>query len=55
MLLSATIRNVRRAFKEVNAFEAEGDYRPAARAALKELLETALQGEVIDFDPTNLI
>ena len=49
MLLSATIRNVRRAFKEVNAFEAEGDYRPAARAALKEVLETALQGEVTQY------
>jgi len=46
MLLAATIRNVRRAFKEVNAFEVEGDYRPAARAALKQVLETALQGEV---------
>lgn len=46
MLLAATIRNVRRAFREVNAFEAEGDYRPAARAALKQVLETALQGEV---------
>lgn len=46
MLLAATVRNVRRAFKEVNAFEVEGDYRPAARAALKQVLETALQGEV---------
>ena len=46
MLLAATVRNVRRAFKEVNAFEVEGDYRPAARAALKQVLETALQGEL---------
>lgn len=46
MLLNATIRNVRRAFKEVNAFDAEGDYRPAARAALKQVMETALQGEL---------
>jgi len=46
MLLAATIRNVRRAFREVNAFEAEGDYRPAAKAALKQVLETALEGEV---------
>lgn len=46
MLLNATIRNVRRAFKEVNAFDAEGDYRPAAKAALKQILETALQDEV---------
>jgi putative transposase len=46
MLLNATIRNVRRAFKEVNAFDGEGDYRPAARAALRQVLETALQDEV---------
>ncbi len=46
MLLNATIRNVRRAFKEVNAFDAEGDYRPAVRAALKQVIETALQGEL---------
>jgi transposase-like protein len=46
MLLAATIRNVRRAFKEVNGFEIEGDYRPAARMALKQVLETALEGEV---------
>jgi len=45
-LLAATVRNVRRAFREVNAFEAEGDYRPAARAALQQILETALEGEV---------
>lgn len=49
MLLNATIRNVRRAFKEVNAFDVEGDYRPAARAALKKILETALQGEVSQY------
>jgi len=35
----ATVRNVRRALKEVNAFEWEGDYRPAAREALKRILE----------------
>jgi hypothetical protein len=46
MLLNATIRNVRRAFREVNTFEAEGDVRPAVRAAMKEVLETALQGEL---------
>jgi len=49
MLLKATIRNVRRAFKEVNAFEAEGDYRPAAKAAIKQVLETALEGELSDY------
>lgn len=46
MLLNATVRNVRRAFREVKAFDAEGDLRPAARAALKDVLETALEGEV---------
>jgi putative transposase len=46
MLLAATIRNVRRAFKEVNVFETEGDYRPAAKMALKQVLEMALEGEV---------
>lgn len=49
MLLSATIRNVRRAFREVNAFDVEGDYRPAARVALKQVLETALEGELTDY------
>jgi len=49
MLLAATVRNVRRAFREVNAFEVEGDYRPAARAALQQILETALEGEVSQY------
>lgn len=49
MLLDATLRNVRRAFREVNAFETEGDYRPAARAALQQILETALEGEVSQY------
>jgi transposase-like protein len=38
-LHKATIRNVDRALKEVNAFELEGDYRPATKMALKEILE----------------
>jgi transposase-like protein len=42
----ATVRNVRRAFKEVNAFEWEGDYRPAAREALKKILEDEVDKEV---------
>jgi transposase-like protein len=32
-------RSIRQAIKEVKEFEWEGDYRPAARAALKEILE----------------
>jgi hypothetical protein len=31
--------NIRQAIKEFKSFEWEGDYRPAARAALKEILE----------------
>ena len=42
----ATVRNVRRAFKEVNAFEWEGDYRPAAREALKRILEDEVDKEM---------
>ena len=41
-----TVRNVCRAFKEVNAFEWEGDYRPAAREALKKILEDEVDKEV---------
>ena len=45
-LWKATVRNVRRAFKEVNAFEWEGDYRPAAREALKKILEDEVDKEL---------
>jgi hypothetical protein len=45
-LWKATVRNVRRAFKEVNAFEWEGDYRPAAREALKKILEDEVDREL---------
>jgi len=38
-LWKATVRNVNRALKEINAFEWEGDYRPAGREALKRILE----------------
>jgi putative transposase len=34
-----TKRSIRQAIREVKEFEWEGDYRPAARAALKEILE----------------
>jgi len=36
-LWRATVRNVNRALKEVNAFAWEGDYRFAARLKLKEV------------------
>jgi len=34
-----TKRSIRQAIREVKEFEWEGDYRPAARAALKEIVE----------------
>ena len=48
-LWKATVRNVRRAFKEVNAFEWEGDYRPAAREALKKILEDEVDKELVQY------
>ncbi len=42
-----TSERIRQAIKEVKAFEWEGDYRPAARAALKEILERRME-TVID-------
>ena len=43
-LHEATVRNVNRALREVQAFDLEGDYRPAARAALKRILEEGGRG-----------
>ena len=45
-LWKATVRNVNRALKEINAFEWEGDYRPAAREALKRILEDEVDEEL---------
>jgi putative transposase len=42
----ATVRNVNRALKEINAFEWEGDYRPEAANRLKELLEERMDEEL---------
>ncbi len=42
----ATARNVNRALKEVNAFEQEGDYRPATAKRLKTLLEERMDEEL---------
>src|SRR5262249_41200701 len=39
LLEQATLRNVSRAMGEINGFEWEGDFKPMARQALKELLE----------------
>jgi hypothetical protein len=38
LLDQATPRNVSRALSEINAFEWEGDFKPMAREALKELV-----------------
>jgi transposase-like protein len=45
-LWSATVRNVNRALREVNAFEREGEYRFETRNKLKELLEERMASEV---------
>jgi putative transposase len=42
----ATQRNVSRAIQEINGFEWEGDFKPLARRALKELLERGLDEEM---------
>ena len=42
----ATQRNVSRAIHEINGFEWEGDFKPLARRALKELLERGLDEEM---------
>ena len=45
-LWRATVRNVNRALREINAFEWEGDYRAEARNRLKELLEERMDEEL---------
>ncbi len=45
-LWKATVRNVNRALKEINAFEWEGDYRLEAVNRLKELLGERMDGEL---------
>ena len=49
LLEQATPDNVARALHEINAFEWEGDFKPAARKALKELLEKRLQEEMAEY------
>ena len=49
LLEQATVRNVSRAIKEINAFEWEGDYKPVARQALKELMEKRLEEEMAEY------
>lgn len=45
----ATARNVSRALKEIKAFEWEGDFKPMARHALKEILEKQMEAEMSEF------
>ena len=49
LLDQATPRNVSRAIGEINGFEWEGDFKPMARQALKELLENRLDQEMTDY------
>jgi putative transposase len=45
----ATSRNVSRALREINAFEWEGDFKPMARQALKEMVEKRLEEEMTEY------
>src|SRR5919109_2482234 len=49
LLEPATARNVSRAIKEINAFEWEGNFKPMARQALKDLLEKRLDEEMTQY------
>src|SRR5918992_32818 len=49
LLEQATPSNVSRALFEINAFEWEGDFKPRARQALKELLEERLEEEMAQY------
>jgi hypothetical protein len=49
LLDQATPRNVARALGEINSFEWEGDFKPMARQALKELLEKRLEEEMAEY------
>jgi putative transposase len=49
LLDQATPRNVSRAMREINGFDWEGDFKPMARQALKDLLEKRLEEEMADY------
>jgi putative transposase len=49
LLKQATVRNVSRALKEINAFEVEGDFKPKARQALREIIEKRLEDEMSEY------
>jgi transposase-like protein len=45
----ATTSNVSRALTEINAFDWEGDFKPAARQELKRLMEKRLEEEMAEY------
>jgi len=49
LLEPATLRNVSRAMSEINAFEWEGEFKPLARRALKQLVEQRLEEEMAEY------
>lgn len=49
LLEQATVRNVSRAIGQINGFEWEGDFKPMARQALKDLLENRLDHEMAEY------
>jgi putative transposase len=49
LLEQATRRNVSRALTEINAFDWEGDFKPAARQELKRLMEQRLEEEMAEY------
>ena len=49
LLEQATASNVSRALKEIDAFEWEGDFKPVARQALKQLMEKRLEEEMAQY------
>src|SRR5580704_16635903 len=49
LLEQATPRNGSRALGEINGFAWEGDFKPMARQALKELLEKRLEEEMAEY------
>ena len=49
LLEPATLRNVSRAMREINAFEWEGEFKPMARRALKQLVEERLEEEMAQY------
>jgi putative transposase len=49
LLEQATTNNVSRALREINAFEWEGDFKPMARQALKQLVEERLEEEMAEY------